>query len=220
MHTSHYILLGPPGSGKSTQAELLKKTFRLTHVDIGSELRAASEKDTELGREINHIINDRKELVPDSIVGKVLESILRDMPEDQGVLIDGAPRRLSQIDEVLDALQLFGREISGVIFIELSEKESVERISRRFLCFGCHRPYILGKDTAIETGTCPVCGGKIGQRKDDTPEGVRKRFQVFHTDTLPVIAHFEEKGLLIRIDGHQTSEEISGEIMRKIQAKN
>src|SRR3989344_198373 len=212
----NYILLGPPGSGKSTQAELLRKAFDLVHIDIGSELRAAAEQDTSFGRELNDIVNRRRELVPDETVSTVLRMALERVPQSKGILLDGAPRRVSQIQPVLAVLQEFGRSLTKAIFIEISEEGSIGRISRRYLCFGCHRPYILGKDLHDEAdGTCETCGGKIGQRKDDTKEGVRKRFQIFQEETLPVIEYFEREGTLARIDGNQGADAIYRDILAK-----
>ncbi len=214
MSNKNYILLGPPGSGKSTQAELLRKAFSLVHIDMGSELRAAAEEDTPLGHTLNDIINRRRDLVPDEIMHSVLGNAIRRVPADQGILIDGAPRRESQIDEVVSVLGSFGRTIDKVIFIRLSEAVSVERISKRFLCFGCHRPYIFGKDITEKDARCTVCGGKISQRKDDTAAGVKKRFQIFHSETLPVIKHFEQEGKLLSVDGDREAQAIFDDIAR------
>ncbi len=214
--TKNYILLGPPGSGKSTQAELLKKALDLAHIDIGSELRAAAEEDTPLGREINDVIHRQHSLTSDAIMKSVFEKAIGRVPDSQGLLLDGAPRRASQIDEVIQVFQSVGRSISKVIFVSLSEKESIERISKRYICFGCYRPYISGKDIFTPDVVCGACGGKIGQRKDDTEEGVRKRFQVFQSETLPVIEYFAHHGLLLRVDGNQKAEAIFKDIIEKI----
>lgn len=216
MTTGNYILLGPPGSGKSTQAEFLRKKLGLVHIDIGSELRAAAEEDTPFGHELNVIINHKRELAPDTVMEKVLQNTLARVPEGTGVLLDGAPRRKGQIEHVLEALKASGRPLTKAIFIQLSEAESVERISKRYLCFGCHRPYIMGKDITEKDAVCIHCGGKIGQRKDDTPEGVRKRFQIFHTDTLPVIEYFKEQGKLLTVDGNQGSDAIFQRITEEL----
>lgn len=216
MSTGNYILLGPPGSGKSTQAELLKKALGLVHIDIGSELRAAAEEDTPFGHTLNDTINRRRELVSDEVMAAILKKALSRVPETIGVLIDGAPRRASQIDEVLRVIRASGRTIAKVIFISLSEEESVERISKRYLCFGCRQPYIFGKDIFSPDTACSVCGGKIGQRKDDTPAGVRKRYGIFHSETLPVIEHFEKEHLLLRVDGNQDADAIFKDIIGQI----
>ena len=218
MSSGNYVLLGPPGSGKSTQAELLRKNLGLVHIDIGSELRAAAEEDTPLGREINDTIHLKHSLTSDAIMKAVFENAIKRVPASQGILLDGAPRRASQIDEVEAVLRSFGRSIDKAIFINLSEEQSIERISKRYLCFGCHRPYILDKDTFSQETPCSVCGGKIGQRKDDTVEGVRKRHHIFHSETLPVIEYFANHHLLLRVDGNQVPEKIFQDTISQLGA--
>lgn len=219
MRPYNYSLLGPPGSGKSTQAELLKKNLDLVHVDIGSELRAIAEQDTELGRTVDEIIHHRGELVPDDIMEDIFKQAVARVPEDKGVLVDGAPRYVSQIDEFLRIFEECSRVLHKIIFIDLPLEESIARISKRYLCFACHHPYILGKDITAEDVVCRDCGGRIGQRKDDTIEGVRKRYQVFQSETFPVIEYFEKKGMLLRIDGKQSSEKIFQDIASHINEK-
>lgn len=218
MAVRNFVLIGAPGSGKSTQAELLRQKYGLAHIDVGSELRAAAEEDSAFGRQINEIINHRREFVPDAVVYSVLVNALKQIPEEQGILLDGAPRRESQIDEVRALFEAFRRTIDQAIVIGLSEEESVNRISKRLLCFGCHRPYILGKDIGALPAACPSCGGKVGQRQDDTPQGVHKRFQVFRTETQPVVDFFRSKGNLIEVDGSKPAQGVFEELIARLSS--
>ena len=198
-----YILLGSAGSGKSTQAELLKSSLHLAHIDIGAELRAVSTQDSDLGRQVNDIINIRHEFVPDEVVFAVLTDAVEAVPETVGLLIDGIPRRESQIAEVLRVLKESGRTLNKVIFIDVPEAVSVERISKRYACQGCKRTYILGKNLIASEKPCRYCGGKIAQRTDDTVEGVRRRHQIFHQETLPLVQYFSGTRHLLTVDGNQ-----------------
>ncbi|MBP9751524.1 MAG: nucleoside monophosphate kinase [Candidatus Moranbacteria bacterium] len=214
-----YILLGPPGSGKSTQADIFKREFGAAHVDMGAALRAAAQEGTPFSEKLNESINKRRELVPDEIVRAVLESELRKVPAGKPVILDGAPRRESQINEVLSVLDRFGKDFQYAIFIELSEADSVERISRRFSCVDCGAKFVLGKDYAMQGDRCSHCGGRVTQRADDTPEGVRKRWSVFHDETFPVLSYFERKGKLIRVSGLSDPEGIFSDIRSKLFAE-
>lgn len=207
-----YILLGPPGSGKSTQSDILNREFGCEHIDMGSALRSAAQEPTPFGAKINDIINRKRELVPDEIVQAVLEQELRKMAPDRPVVVDGAPRRGSQIREVLSALNRHGKNFKKAIFVELSEEDSVDRISRRFSCTDCGARLILGGNYENVGDRCPQCGGRVGQRADDTAEGVRKRWQVFHDETLSVLDYFEEQGQLLRVSGKNDAETIFNDI--------
>jgi adenylate kinase len=217
MVTCNYSLLGPPGSGKGTQAELLKKEFGFAHIETGSELRAVAEQDTEIGRTVDEIIHHRGELVSNSIMEEVFRQAIARVPAEQGIIFDGAPRYVNQIEVFERILGEYKRKLSGVIFIDIPEEECVARISKRYLCFGCHRPYIFGKDITTMDAICQFCGGRIGQRKDDTPEGVRKRFSVFQKETYPVIEHFDTRGTAFRVDGKQEPEKIFQSIKEHIK---
>ncbi len=206
-----YILLGPPGCGKSTQAEYFKTRFGAVHLDMGGALRRAAAEPTAIGKRLYEIINGEHALVPDGVMRAVLEEELGKVPEDALLIIDGTPRRESQIDDVVGALADFDRSIDKVIFIELSEADSVERISNRFSCAGCGAKLILGKDFAAG-GTCPSCGGVVGQRADDTSEGVGERWRIFHEDTMPVLDFFAAHGKLIRVSGTEPAASISAKI--------
>jgi adenylate kinase len=212
-----YILLGAAGSGKSTQAELLKSSLHLAHIDIGSELRAVAAHDTLLGRQVNDIINVRHEFVPDNVVFAVLTDAVRSVPETVGLLIDGIPRRESQIAKVLEVLKESGRILNKVIYIDVPEAVSVDRISKRYACERCKRTYILGKNLIDSVKPCRYCGGSIVQRADDTVEGVRKRHQIFHQETVPVIQYFEETKQLLSVNGDQETYKVFKQILEYVR---
>ncbi|MEP7162491.1 MAG: nucleoside monophosphate kinase [Candidatus Moraniibacteriota bacterium] len=211
-----YILIGPPGSGKSTLAHSLEKRLGVVHIDIGSELRRAAQEDTPFATEINDTINHKKELVSDMVVYGVLADALMRIPAGKGVVLDGAPRPASQIDEVLHILGVSGRKPERVIFINLPEAMSIERISRRFKCIQCEEPLILGTGIQHPTDSCPKCGGKVAQREDDTVEGVRKRYRIFQGVTLPVVEYFREHGFLLEVDGTLPSETIIEKVFQSL----
>jgi adenylate kinase len=210
------VLLGPPGSGKSTQADLFQSVFRAAHIDIGSALRRVASEPTPFGARVNVIINDRKELVPNEIIRTVLKRELDRIPGDQPVVIDGAPRCEGQIDDVLELIRGSGRSFRGVVFLDLPVEASIERISKRFSCSACGRKIIVGDDVPDAETPCPDCGGTLTQREDDTETGVRKRYQVFHDNTLPVLRHFEAEGKLFRISALQEPKEVLLEIRHRL----
>lgn len=206
------IILGQQGSGKGTQAEMLAQKYNLEHLDIGGTLRELSKMDTPLGKEIFDILNVAKSLIPDEILFKVLRLKLSSLPREQGVIFDGAPRNLEQAKYLEILFKEFGKKIDKVIFINISEAESLRRISSRWMCDKCRAILIMGHDIKKPADKCPKCGGCIKQRKDDTPEGVKKRLAVFKKETLPVVEYFQKKGLLIEVDGENPIEKVFSDI--------
>lgn len=214
--SSTIVLIGPPGSGKSTQADFLVREMNAAHIDMGLALRKSSELDTPLGRRIADIMNTRMGLVSDDVVEEVLAGALASVLPTQNVVLDGAPRRKSQIALVETVLEKYARRVDAVLSITLSEEESVQRIASRRMCPLCNRSFIAGKDFELGAEMCPSCGTSLERRKDDTESGVRKRFSVFFEDTLPVIEHYRNANRLIEINGSQDPAAISAEIQREV----
>jgi len=213
------IILGPQGSGKGTQAGKIAESFGWEHIDMGKFLREVAGLPTKLGKEINEIINIKKELVSDKILKKVLQVKLQDLPREKGIVFDGVPRSQNQLEYFEEALQKSGRMVEAVFFLELSFEESIKRISKRRICEKCKKIFILGKDIKNEKEFCPVCGGKIIQRVDDSEEGVKKRLSIFQKETLPVFDYYKKNGALIEINGNQTVEKVFADISKELKKR-
>lgn len=205
------ILLGPPGAGKGTQAERIQEDFpAIAYVSTGNMLRAHVADGTDLGKEAKSYM-DSGGLVPDELVTKMaLDRLAQDDTRD-GVLLDGFPRKVSQAE----ALAASGRKLSGVLLIDVADEEIVRRVSgRRVSKQG--RVYHVDFDPPKHEGRCDVDGSVLIQRDDDKPEVVRERLAVYHRDTAPLIAYYEDQGLLARIDGTRPPTEVHDHIRATI----
>lgn len=208
------IVLGPQGSGKGTQAKKLAEKFSLEHIDMGKFLREVALLDTPFGKEVHEVINIKKELVSDKILREVIHLKLMGLPRELGIVFDGVPRNSQQCRYFEEVVKESGRKIDKTIFINLSEKESIERISKRRVCEKCKKVFIFGRDIQSENEKCQECGGKIIQRIDDTKEGVMKRLGIFNQETMPVIEHYEKQGKLVEINGDQEIKKVFESILK------
>lgn len=210
------VILGPQGSGKGTQAEKLADKFDLEHIDMGKFLREVAKMDTPLGREVYQIQNVTNTLVPSRILEEVFTIKLNGIQREKGIVFDGFPRNIDQMQYFEMAMQEFGRHTDAVLYVNLSEKEATKRISIRRVCEKCKAVYILGNDISDENKPCVKCGGKIIQRIDDTEAGIKKRLDVYKKETLPVVDYYREKDKLIEINGDQAIEEVFEDIVGKL----
>jgi len=211
------VILGQQGSGKGTQACLLGEKFDMEHIDMGKTLREIARSDTPLGREIYEIQNVKKTLVSSKILKEILNVKLKSVPLKKGIIFDGAPRTFDQVQYLEDAMLEMGRKIDYVFFISIPETESIERTSKRRICNSCQAILVMGKGIKKEVDLCPKCGGKISQRKDDTPEGIKKRLEVFKKETLPVLEYYEKKGNLTKINGMQPPQKVFADIIKAME---
>ncbi len=214
------IILGPQGSGKGTQSEMLAKKFDWEHIDMGKYLREAAKLDTPVGKEIYHIQNVTKSLVPSRILKKVLHIKLADIPREKDIIFDGVPRTMGQAQYIEEAMLEAGRHIDKLVYINLPKEESIKRISKRWICKKCKTIFIMGKDIKDSKELCRKCGGEIIQRVDDTPGGIKKRLELFNGETVPMINHFREKGIVADINGKQTIREVFKEILKSLRTTN
>ena len=210
---TNIILLGPPGSGKGTQAKLLAERINAPHISTGDILRAA--KGTELGDRASEYMN-RGELVPDSILIAMVEDRLAKPDCASGCILDGYPRTIPQADALNRILSEQDLRIDLVINIEVPDDRLITRLSARRVC-ECGATYQLTFNPPQAEGVCDLCGGALYQRDDDTEESVQNRLLVYKRETKPLIDYYENLGILTTIDGSGSIKEISGEIYASVQ---
>ena len=211
MSELNLVLLGPPGSGKGTQGERLQQDLELPYYATGDILRAAVRDGTELGRAAKEYM-DRGDLVPDDvIVGLIAERISRSEAGD-GFILDGFPRTIAQA-EALDAkMEELGRKLSAAVLIDVSDDEVVRRLGGRRTCVKEGHVFHVEFDPPKNEDICDICGARLEIREDDKPEVVRHRLEQYHSKTEPVVAHYEAKGLLRRVDGSLEPDEVNDRI--------
>ena len=206
--------MGPQGSGKGTQARMLAEKFDLQIFETGDVLRNIAKQDTEIGRKINEIINVKGNIVPwDFMKERILGQKLDELDEDKGIIFDGTPRILEEAEFWEKKLKEVNREIDYIFYVDISEEESIKRISSRKLCKENAHPLIVGKNLNEEETKCPICGSEVYRREDDMPEKVLKRLEWGKELLGPVLEYYEGKNMLVKINGEQGVEDVFGEIV-------
>jgi len=194
------ILLGPPGAGKGTQARMLEEDFGLVQLSTGDLLRAAVAEGTEAGRQAKAVM-DAGQLVSDAIVLAILKDRMDRPDVAKGIILDGFPRTAGQA-AALDALLAgAGQRVTAAVSLEVDDEAMVGRVAGRFTCAACGEGYHDQFKAPAVAGTCDRCGGHdFKRRADDNAGTVRERLKAYHAQTAPLIAHYEAKGVLERID--------------------
>ena len=205
------ILLGAPGAGKGTQAERLCKQLNIPTISTGNILRAAIKDGTPTGLKAKSYM-DAGKLVPDEVIIGIITERLAQEDCRNGYILDGVPRTIAQAE----AMEKAGITFDAVISIEIADETIMQRMSGRRVCESCGACYHLVAVPPKTPGVCDNCGGKLVQRKDDAPETVKARLEVYHQETEPLKAFYKQRGLLKPVENQSTVEGTTEAILRAL----
>ena len=190
------ILLGPPGAGKGTQAEILSRDLHIPTISTGNILRAAVKAGTPIGLKAKSYM-DAGKLVPDEVIIGIIQERLAEADCANGFILDGVPRTIAQAE----ALEAHGIVFDHVLSLEISDEAIVERMDGRRVCGHCGTPFHLSSNPPKQAGVCDLCGGELIERDDDKPETVRARLEVYHQETEPLKEFYSKRGTLSAVPG-------------------
>ena len=208
------ILLGPPGTGKGTQAKRIAQHLGLVHIATGDMFREAVQQGTALGRRANSYM-ERGELVPDELTIAMLEDRIEQPDARQGAIFDGYPRTLQQAQALDGALERQGKAIDAALHVTASDEEIVRRLSGRWLCSGCGEIYHAQHRPPKQEQVCDRCGGALNQRDDDKPDVVRTRLQRQRPPE-ELLAHYRGQDKLTDVSGEQEIESVTRDLLAAI----
>lgn len=213
----HIIMLGAPGAGKGTQADILSREMSLPHIASGDLFRQALEERTEIGLLAKSYM-EKGELVPDEVTIKMILERISQPDCISGCLLDGFPRTLHQAEVLDEVLKEQGKTIDKAIYIEAPNEELVKRLSGRRLCRVCQTPYHIISSPPKAPEKCDKCGGELYQRSDDREETVKDRLGVFFAQTVPILDYYKKPGKLISVNGNLGIQGVAREIISALKA--
>lgn len=210
------VLLGPPGAGKGTQAQVISREMNLAHISSGDLFRENLKNQTELGKLAQGYMN-RGELVPDDVTIAMVRDRISRPDCEGGALLDGFPRTPAQATALADMLGTMGQKIDSVPYISVPAEVLIERLGGRWTCPSCGKVYHEKYNPPQKPGVCDLDGTQLIQRDDDKAETVERRIRVYMDQTSPLIEYYRQKGLLIEFDGTQSIEDVSKDILAAIK---
>ena len=214
------VLVGPPGAGKGTQAVRLAKTLHIPHISTGDLFRANISRKTELGKLAKSYM-DKGELVPDEVTIAMAKDRMEQPDAENGFLLDGFPRNVKQAEALDEMLKAEGMKLDAVLDLEVPEEEVVKRIAGRRICRNnSAHVYHVSYKAPKHDGVCDECGGELYQRDDDSETTVRKRLEVYHTQTEPIIDYYKAQGLVVTITALGKVEEVTKRALDALQSKD
>lgn len=207
------IMLGAPGAGKGTQAKMIAEKCGIPHISTGDIFRANIKNGTELGAKAKEYM-DKGLLVPDELVCDLVVDRTQQADCEKGYILDGFPRTIPQAEALENALNAIEQKLDYAIDTDVPDENIINRMSGRRACVGCGATYhVLFNPTKVE-GKCDVCGESLILRDDDKPETVKKRLDVYHTQTQPLIDFYTERKVLVEVDGTQSMDKVFDDIMK------
>jgi adenylate kinase len=212
------VLLGAPGAGKGTQADVLKEKFGIPHISTGDIFRSNIKNNTELGKKAKEYI-DKGLLVPDEVTVNIVKSRIQEEDCKEGFILDGFPRTIPQaefLDKILSELKI---TLDYVLNIHVPDESLVNRLSGRRVCQGCGKSYHVIYNPPSKENTCGECGGNIIQRDDDKEETVLNRLKTYHQQTAPLIEYYKNQGKLVTAIGQEEIEDTTKEVMKALGVK-
>ena len=212
------ILLGAPGAGKGTQAEMLTKLYDIPCISTGNIFREHISKNTELGQKAKAYMDEGK-LVPDSLVIELVKSRITQDDCKNGMIFDGFPRTIPQAEALDVMLKELNIPIDFVVNVEVADELIIERMAGRTVCPSCGASYHKVNKPSKVSGKCDLCSTDLIQRDDDKAETVKKRLDVYHEQTEPLIAYYREQGKLVDVDGVGTVEEVRDRVKTALGVK-
>ena len=209
------ILMGAPGAGKGTQADLMRQRLGLPHVSSGDLFRENIRNGTALGKQVRAIL-DKGDLVPDSVTIAMIRERIAQADCANGLILDGFPRTIPQAEALDGLFAERGGTLDRVVYVKVPSGRLIERLAGRWFCKICQTPYHLIYNPPKVAGVCDREGGELIQRADDKPEAVANRLAVYFDQTSPLIAYYEQRGLLSTVDGEQAIESVYGDIAQAL----
>jgi adenylate kinase len=216
--SKHFIIFGPPGSGKGTHSEGLAKAFSIPHISTGDILREHLAKDTELGKKAKAYM-DKGEYVPDSVVNALVEARLSQGDCKKGFILDGFPRTIAQAKALNNILTKINLQIDRVINLVVPDEEIINRLSTRRVCKSCGTIYNVVSNPPKKEGVCDKCGGNLIIRDDDKPNVVRNRLKVYTESSKPILDIYKSEGKVVDVNGVGEVETVLSRVKNAVGGK-
>jgi len=211
------IMLGAPGAGKGTQAKLIAEKYGIPHISTGDIFRANIKEGTDLGKEAKEYM-DKGQLVPDELTVRILLDRVSKEDCKEGYVLDGFPRTIPQAQVLDNEVAKLGDKIDFAIDVDVPDENIIRRMGGRRACLKCGATYHVEHIPPKKEGICDACGSELVLRDDDKPETVKKRLEVYHKQTQPLIDHYSRQNILRTVDGTKEMNDVFADIVKLLEA--